>query len=63
VETVAVGATLGEVSEAEQKAGFTDKDYSNYEPDKEGGKKPAAPKTDADLVDKHKIDEDKLYEE
>jgi small subunit ribosomal protein S2 len=63
VETVAVGATLGGLSEEEQKAGFTDKDYSDYEPEKEAGGKPAPVKQDADLADKHKIDEDKLYEE
>lgn len=63
VETVAVGATLGGASEEEEKPGFTDKDYSNYEPDKDVAAKPQAPEKEADLVDTHNIDEDKLYEE
>jgi small subunit ribosomal protein S2 len=63
VETVAVAAAIGGGTAAvEEKPGFTDKDYSSYDPDKEAGKK-AAPKPDADLVEKHNIDEDKLYEE
>jgi small subunit ribosomal protein S2 len=64
VETAPVAAAIGAGSEEEQKAGFTDKDYSDYEPDKEAAKKPApAAKPDADLADKHNIDEDRLYEE
>jgi hypothetical protein len=63
VETVAVAAAIGgETAAVEEKPGFTDKDYSTYDPDKEVGKKAAA-KPDADLVEKHNIDEDKLYEE
>jgi small subunit ribosomal protein S2 len=62
VETVAVAAAIGGDTGVEEKPGFTDKDYSSYDPEKEAGKKTAA-KPDADLVDKHNIDEDKLYEE
>jgi hypothetical protein len=61
---VPVAAAIGgETAAVEEKPGFTDKDYSSYDPDKEAVKKKAAAKPDADLVEKHNIDEDKLYEE
>jgi hypothetical protein len=64
VETVPVAAAIGgETTVVEEKPGFTDKDYSSYDPDKEAVKKKTAAKPDADLVEKHNIDEDKLYEE
>ncbi len=54
-ETVPVAAALGAAEEAS--TGFTDKDYSNYNPDE------AAPKTETAPVAEPEIDEDKLYKE
>ena len=55
VEKVPVAAVLG-ASADEAATGFTDKDYSNYNPD-EGTKKDDAPPEEPE------IDEDKLYKE
>lgn len=69
VETVAVGAAVGGVTEEKEekdKAGFTDKDYSDYNPEEEEAKKSTDKKVPAqqvDLADKHNVDEDKLYDE
>jgi small subunit ribosomal protein S2 len=56
VEKVAVAAVLGAAAD-ESATGFTDKDYSNYNPDE------AARKEDAPATEEHEIDEDKLYKE
>ena len=66
VETVAVAAVVGEVAEEQQDASFTDKDYSDYNPDEEESKKTeqtAAPAQQVDLADEHNVDEDKLYDQ
>jgi len=56
VEKVPVAAVLGAVP-AETATGFTDKDYSNYNPDEVGKK------DDASSPDEPEIDEEKLYKE
>ncbi len=57
-EKVAVAAVLGAAAAAEETpTGFTDKDYSNYNPD-EAGKKEDAPS-----IEEPEIDEEKLYKE
>jgi small subunit ribosomal protein S2 len=66
VETVAVGAAVGGSAEEQEEAGFTDKDYSDYNPDDEEAKKPETEGVAAqqvDLADEHNVDEDKLYDE
>jgi small subunit ribosomal protein S2 len=64
VETVAVGASIGGAAEEEQEAGFTDKDYSDYNPEEEHRpKEPVPAEGPGDLVEEHNIDEDRLYEE
>ena len=69
---MAVGAAVGGVTEEKEekeekdKAGFTDKDYSDYNPEEEEAKKSTDKKVPAqqvDLADKHNVDEDKLYDE
>jgi small subunit ribosomal protein S2 len=57
VEKVAVGAVLGAAAE-EPATGFTDKDYSNYNPDEAvaGGDQAAS-------TEEPEIDEDKLYKD
>jgi small subunit ribosomal protein S2 len=55
-EKVAVAAVLGAAAD-DSATGFTDKDYSNYNPD-EAGKKDDAPS-----IEEPEIDEDKLYKE
>lgn len=68
-ETVAVGAAVAgatEEKEEQDKAGFTDKDYSDYNPEEEEAKKGTEKKVPAqqvDLADEHNVDEDKLYDE
>jgi len=56
VEKVAVAAALGASSD-DGATGFTDKDYSNYNPDE------AAQKEETPSPDEPEIDEDKLYKE
>ncbi len=56
VEKVPVAAALG-ASPEEAATGFTDKDYSNYNPDEAGQKDEAA------SPEEPEIDEDKLYKE
>ena len=66
VETVAVGAAIGDVGEEEEAPSFTDKDYSDYNPEEEEAKKVVetpGPAQQVDLADEHNVDEDKLYEE
>jgi hypothetical protein len=66
VETVAVGAAVGDAEEEQEEAGFTDKDYSDYNPEEEEAKKAeekSVPAQQVDLADEHNVDEDKLYEE
>jgi small subunit ribosomal protein S2 len=69
VETVAVGAAVGgvteEQAEEQEEVRFTDKDYSDYNPEEEEAKsdeKPV-PAQQVDLADEHNVDEDKLYDE
>ena len=69
VETVTVGASLGESEDEAGKSGFTSEDYSDYNPE-EGEKKEAGKKDETsekpkskDLVESSVEDEDKLYEE
>ena len=57
LEKVPVAAALGAATAEEAATGFTDKDYSNYNPDE------AAKKDDAPVVEEPEIDEDKLYKE
>ena len=57
LEKVPVAAALGAATAEEAATGFTDKDYSNYNPDE------AAKKDDAPAVEEPEIDEDKLYKE
>jgi small subunit ribosomal protein S2 len=56
-EKVAVGAAIGAAAAEDAATGFTDKDYSNYNPD-EAGKKEETPS-----LEEPEIDEDKLYKE
>jgi hypothetical protein len=66
VETVAVAAAVGGAAEEKEEAGFTDKDYSDYNPDEEEAKKAdekSVPAQQVDLADEHNVDEDKLYDE
>ncbi len=56
VEKVPVAAALGATSD-DSATGFTDKDYSNYNPDE------AAKKEEAASPEEPEIDEDKLYKE
>jgi len=56
VEKVPVAAALGAATE-EAATGFTDKDYSNYNPDEAGKKE------EATSLEEPEIDEDKLYKE
>ena len=56
VEKVPVAAVLGAAAE-EAGTGFTDKDYSNYNPDE------AEKGRDAPALEEPEIDEDKLYKE
>ena len=66
VETVAVAAAVGGAAEEQEEAGFTDKDYSDYNPDDEDKKKEdvkSVPAQQVDLADEHNVDEDKLYDE
>ncbi|HET6451078.1 MAG TPA: 30S ribosomal protein S2, partial [Spirochaetia bacterium] len=55
-EKVAVAAALGAAAAEEAGTGFTDKDYSNYNPDE-------AKKEESASLDEPEIDEDKLYKE
>jgi small subunit ribosomal protein S2 len=57
VEKVPVAAVLGAAAVDEAATGFTDKDYSNYNPDE------AAKKEESATPEEHEIDEDKLYKE
>jgi small subunit ribosomal protein S2 len=57
VEKIPLAAAVGAATEAAD-TGFTDKDYSNYNPD-EAGKKEDAPAS----LEEPEIDEDKLYKE
>jgi small subunit ribosomal protein S2 len=57
VEKVAVAAALGAAAAEEAPTGFTDKDYSNYNPDE------AVKKEDAPSPEEPEIDEEKLYKE
>ena len=61
VEKVSVGASLGSVEDSP--TGFTEEDYSDYEPgeEKDGEPEPAAP--DAEKLEEHGIDEEKLYDD
>jgi small subunit ribosomal protein S2 len=66
VETVAVGASIGSGGEDEEPESFTDKDYSDYNPEEEESEAPAdeaAAVKSVDLADEHNVDEDKLYDE
>jgi small subunit ribosomal protein S2 len=67
VETVPVAAAVGGAAEEQQEeAGFTDKDYSDYNPEEEDAKKAEDSTSTAqqvDLADEHNVDEDKLYDE
>jgi small subunit ribosomal protein S2 len=66
VETVAVGAAVGGAEEEQEEAGFTDKDYSDYNPEEEEAKKPdkeGVAAQQVNLADEHNVDEDKLYDE
>lgn len=70
VEKVAVGTVVGNADEEKDDTRFTDKDYSNYAPEdssKETDKEKKAEKEqkseEKSIIDKHNIDEDKLYKE
>jgi small subunit ribosomal protein S2 len=66
VETVPVGATIaaeGAAAAQAEDGSFTDKDYSNYNPDDETKKKKGKPADHVDIADEHHVDEDKLYED
>jgi len=63
VEKVPVAAAIGSAAGDEESDGFTDKDYSDFNPEEEPKKKPVAPEGQVDLADEHHIDEDKLYED
>jgi small subunit ribosomal protein S2 len=56
VEKVAVAAVIGAAVD-EAASGFTDKDYSNYNPDE------AAHKEESSTPEEHEVDDDKLYKE
>ena len=65
VETVAVGASVGDGADSgpeDSAESFADQDYSEYTPEDES-KKPTEKKEQPDLADKHNVDEDKLYDE
>jgi small subunit ribosomal protein S2 len=59
VETVPLAETVGVAAKSEEEAGFTDKDYSDYNPEV------AEEKVDepGPVVGGQQLDEDKLYEE
>jgi small subunit ribosomal protein S2 len=57
VEKVAVAAVLGAAAAEEAPTGFTDKDYSNYNPDE------AVKKEETPSPEEPEIDEEKLYKE
>jgi len=57
VEKVAVAAALGTAATEEAATGFTDKDYSNYNPDE------AVKKEETPSPEEPEIDEEKLYKE
>jgi small subunit ribosomal protein S2 len=57
VEKVAVAAALGAAAAEEAATGFTDKDYSNYNPDE------AVKKEETPSPEEPEIDEEKLYKE
>ncbi len=59
VETVPLGAAVGAEATADEKAGFTDKDYSDYNPEVPQEREEEA----ATVVGGRQVDEDKLYEE
>ena len=58
VETVSVAETLSAGGESEKDEKFTDKDYSDYNPEEEAEVKPPETEEEEPIVD-----EDKLYEE
>ena len=63
---MAVAAAVGDVAEEQEESGFTDKDYSDYNPEEEEAKSTddkAGPAQQVDLADEHNVDEDKLYDE
>jgi small subunit ribosomal protein S2 len=65
LETVPVGAAVGELEEGADEPGFTTEDYSEYNPDEAEKKEPIEAET-ADnevLLEQNVEDEDKLYEE
>ena len=62
-EKVAVGAAIAGTPAQEDTEGFTDKDYSDFNPEEEPKKKAAPVGGQVDLADEHNIDEDKLYDE
>jgi small subunit ribosomal protein S2 len=67
VETAPVGAAIaaeGAAAAPAEESGYTDKDYSNYNPDEDDTKKKKGRSADhVDIADEHHIDEDKLYED
>jgi small subunit ribosomal protein S2 len=63
VEKVAVGAAIGGTAAQDDSDGFTDKDYSDFNPEEQPPAAAPAPEVQVDLVDEHNIDEDKLYED
>ena len=59
-------SAVGGAAEEQEEAGFTDKDYSDYNPEEEDAKKAdekSVPAQQVDLADEHNVDEDKLYDE
>ncbi len=61
-ETVPVGVQVGSAGEGEEASGFTDQDYSDYNPEEAGAEEESTAEAET-LADEHNVDEDKLYEE
>ncbi len=64
IEKVSVGETIGSVEENGEKGSrFTEEDYSNYTPEESKEEEESESEEEKTIIDKHNIDEDKLYEE
>ncbi len=64
IEKVSVGETIGGVKDEEGKESrFTEEDYSDYTPEETKSEEENESEEEKTIIDKHNIDEDKLYEE
>ncbi len=66
IEKVSVGESIGSVEDEEADSRFTEEDYSDYTPEESENatkEESEGSEEDKNIIDKHNIDEDKLYEE